>query len=114
MNSRRSNIEVIADILRMKEASKTQIMYRAGMSYAQLQKYLDYLTKGGLLVLSSNGYPRGTYTVSDKGELLLRLIENIEDLLYLDNGANQAENIGGAMRAPKSEGEKTPTESSRL
>ena len=40
MNHRRSNIEIIADMLRMGEngAGKTEIMYSANMSYSQLQK----------------------------------------------------------------------------
>ena len=40
MNKRRSNIEIIADMLRVGEngAGKTEIMYSANMSYAQIQK----------------------------------------------------------------------------
>ena len=42
MNQRRSNIEIIGDMLRVGEngAGKTEIMYSANMSYSQLQKYL--------------------------------------------------------------------------
>ena len=36
MNRRRSNVEVIADILRLGDAGKTEIMYSANMSYRQL------------------------------------------------------------------------------
>ena len=44
---RRSNIEIIADMLRVGEsgAGKTEIMYSANMSYTQIQKYLDYLVE---------------------------------------------------------------------
>jgi predicted transcriptional regulator len=41
MERRRSSVEVIADILRLGQAGKTEIMYSANMSYFQLQKYLN-------------------------------------------------------------------------
>ncbi len=43
LEQRRSNIQVIADILRLGETGKTEIMYSANMSYFQLQKYLKFL-----------------------------------------------------------------------
>ena len=49
MNKRRSSIQVIADMLRLGEAGKTEIMYSANMSYFQLQKYLQYLTERELI-----------------------------------------------------------------
>ncbi len=48
-NQKRSRIEVMADILRLGEAGKTQIMFEANLSYIQLQKYLRQLTEGGFL-----------------------------------------------------------------
>ncbi|MCD6452896.1 MAG: hypothetical protein J7K77_01190 [Dehalococcoidales bacterium] len=89
MNSRRSHIEVIADILRLRQASKTKIMYSVGMSYSQLQEYLGYLTQRGFLVmvpLNSRGAScRIAYKVSQSGEQLLQSIEKIEELLAGDN-----------------------------
>jgi molybdate transport repressor ModE-like protein len=89
MNSRRSNIEIIADILRMGRASKTQIMYRAAMSYSQLQKYLDYLLDRDFLNLVQGGYPGGTYHVTEKGRELLESIEKIEEVLSFGEGGSQ-------------------------
>ncbi len=100
MNGRRSNIEVIADILRIGEASKTHIMYSVGMSYAQLQKYLDYLMERGFLVRSlenSDRYRGGTYRISQEGKQLLQWIEKIEELLTVGNGVEQSENIGESL-----------------
>ncbi len=84
MNNRRSSIEIIADILRLGEASKTQVMYSASMSYAQLQKYLDYLISRGFLVRDTDGYPRGIFRVTREGKMLLKSIEKIEELLTID------------------------------
>jgi predicted transcriptional regulator len=84
MNCRRSNYEVVADILRMETASKTQIMYRAGMSYAQLNKYLDYLIDRGFLLWASDKYPAGIYRTTPQGEVLLDSIDKIQEMLGLD------------------------------
>ena len=81
MNSRRSNIEVIADMLRLGEAGKTEIMYSANMSYFQLQKYLLFLTQQGLVDKVKAGNPKITYKVTDRGLELLRSIDNILDML---------------------------------
>ena len=106
MSGRRSNIEIIADILRMGQASKTQIMYRVGMSYAQLQKYLDYLVGRGFLVRNAHKYPGGIYIVSQEGKLLLESIEKLEELLTFDSGDGLAQNIGDSLEAAKGNGSK--------
>ena len=78
MNNRRPNIEVIADMLRLGEAGKTEIMYSANMSYFQLQKYLKFLTQRGLIDRVVVGNPKITYKVTEKG---LGLLENIDSIL---------------------------------
>ena len=78
MNNRRSNIEVIADILRLGEAGKTEIMYSANMSYRQLQRYLEFLTQRRFIELVKVGNPVTTYKVNKKG---LELLESIDTLL---------------------------------
>ena len=79
MNNRRSNIEIIADILRLSEAGKNEIMYSANMSYRQLQKYLNFLTQEGFIEVKPSN-PRPTYRVTKKG---LRLLKNIDSLLEM-------------------------------
>ena len=83
MNNRRSNIEVIADMLRLGEAGKTEIMYSANMSYAQLQKYLKFLLQLGLIDKVTVGNPIVTYRVTKKGLRLLRSIDSILEMLEL-------------------------------
>ena len=67
MERRRSSVEVIADILRLGQAGKTEIMYSANMSYFQLQKYLKYLLKLGLIDKVEIDSPGVTYRVTEKG-----------------------------------------------
>ncbi|MDD5509376.1 MAG: winged helix-turn-helix domain-containing protein [Dehalococcoidales bacterium] len=81
MERRRSSIEVIADMLRLGEAGKTEIMYSANMSYFQLQKYLKFLLELKLIDRVMIGNPVVTYRVTRKGLKLLRHIDNILEIL---------------------------------
>jgi len=83
MNNRRSNIEVIADILRLGQAGKTEIMYSANMSYRQLQRYLEFLTQHELIEIMKVGNPVTVYKVSKKGLRLLKTIDNLLEMLDL-------------------------------
>jgi predicted transcriptional regulator len=83
MERRRSSIEVIADMLRLGEAGKTEIMYSANMSYFQLQKYLNFLLNLGLITKVKLGNPSVTYRVTRKGLKLLRQIDSILEMLEL-------------------------------
>ena len=79
-NRKRSDLEVVADILRIK-GSKTAIMYGANLSYAQTQKYLGILTEREFLesVVVRSG--RREYHPTEKAQELLRMIETIEELV---------------------------------
>jgi predicted transcriptional regulator len=81
IDRRRSSIEVIADMLRLGEAGKTEIMYSANMSYYQLQKYLNFLLQLGLIDKVTVGNPVVTYRVTRKGLRLLKSIDGILEIL---------------------------------
>jgi len=81
IDRRRSSIEVIADMLRLGEAGKTEIMYSANMSYFQLQKYLNFLLKLRLIDKVTVGNPMVTYRVTKKGLRLLKSIDGILEIL---------------------------------
>jgi len=76
-NQKRSNVEVIADILRLGEAGKTEIMYSANMSYRQLQKYLGFLVQRGLLDRIVVPNPGVKYRPTSKGQELLGRIDSV-------------------------------------
>jgi len=90
VNKRRSDIEIIADMLKVGEngAGKTEIMYSANMSYSQIQKYLGYLTAQGFIDKMKMGNPSVTYKVTDNGLKLLQLIDSIKEMLGLDDNNN--------------------------
>ena len=87
VNRRRSDIERIADMLKVGEngAGKTEIMYSANMSYAQIQKYLGYLMAQGFIGKMKMGNPAVSYRVTDSGLKLLELISSIKEMLGLDD-----------------------------
>ena len=90
VNRRRSDIEIIADMLEVGEngAGKTEIMYSANMSYAQIQKYLGFLMAQGFVDKMKMGNPSVTYQVTDSGLKLLELIGRIKEMLGLDDNIN--------------------------
>ena len=81
IDRRRSSIEVIADMLRLGEAGKTEIMYSANMSYFQLQKYLRFLLDLNLIDKVTLGNPMVTYRVTKKGLRLLKSIDSVLEIL---------------------------------
>ncbi len=83
LDRRRTSIEIIADMLRLGEAGKTEIMYSVNMSYFQLQKYLGFLLERKLIDKVTLGNPSVTYRVTRKGLRLLRSIDAILETLEL-------------------------------
>jgi len=87
INRRRSNIEIIAEMLKVGEngAGKTKIMYNANLSYAQIQKYLGFLVGQGFVDKMELGNPSVTYQVTESGLKLLESINNLMDMLELSS-----------------------------
>ncbi len=86
VNRRRSDIEIIAEMLKVGEngAGKTEIMYSVNMSYSQIQKYLGYFLSEGFIDTIKIGNPCVYYHVTDKGEKLLKLLTSVKEMLGLD------------------------------
>jgi len=83
MRQRRSNIEIMAEMLKVGEngAGKTEIMYSVNMSYRQIQKYLGFLITHEFIDKVEVGNPVVTYRVTDKGQSLLRSIDTVLEVL---------------------------------
>ena len=82
INQRRSNIEIIAEMLKVGEngAGKTKIMYNANLSYTQIQKYLGFLMSQGFIDKMEMGNPSVTYQITESG---LKLLESINSLMEM-------------------------------
>ncbi len=87
MNQRRSNIQIIRDMLKVGEngAGKTEIMYSANMSYSQIQKYLAFLIRHGFITKLKVGNPMVTYQVTEQGLSLLKSIDTVLEVLDLED-----------------------------
>jgi predicted transcriptional regulator len=87
VNQRRSNIEIIAEMLKIGEngAGKTKIMYNANLSYSQIQKYLGYLISQGFIDKLELGNPAVTYRVTESGLRLLSSISSVVEMLGLND-----------------------------
>lgn len=82
VRKRRDRLYIIAEILAIaKDGSlKTQIMYRANLSFAQLNEYLDFLLKKELLKMDTNN-GKTFYKTTSKGIKYLENYEEISNLL---------------------------------
>ena len=85
LEHRRSEIEIIAQILRQGEGSKTEIMYGVGLSYYQLQKYMRRLVELRLIHKETSAHHLH-YKITQKGQHLLREIDVL--LTMLNNERN--------------------------
>jgi len=88
-NKRRDRLHIIAEILTItKEGSlKTQIMYKANLSFAQLNEYLNFLTKIELLcTLKENS--KSIYKITDKGQKYLEKYKDISKILGNNSSKN--------------------------
>ncbi|MFA5363706.1 MAG: winged helix-turn-helix domain-containing protein [Candidatus Bathyarchaeia archaeon] len=79
---RRDRLYIIAEILNIaKDGSlKTQIMYRANLSFAQLNEYLGFLTKMDLLAIQKED-KKNSYQTTAKGEKYLEKYKDIANIL---------------------------------
>jgi len=82
-DSRRSEIEIIQDILKLSVdgAKKTEILYQGNLSYTLLRNYLGILLKNQVLeerIVRNNGNGSSRlYVTTHKGHELLRDIDKM-------------------------------------
>jgi predicted transcriptional regulator len=81
-HKRRDRLYIIAEILNITkdDCLKTQIMYRANLSFAQLNEYLSFLTKMDLLK-AQNENKKTIYRTTAKGDKFLEKYDDIANLL---------------------------------
>ena len=81
-HKRRDRLYIIADILEIAKGGslKTQIMYRANLSFAQLNEYLSFLIKMNLLEIKIEN-SKNIYRTTAKGEKYLEKYKDLANLL---------------------------------
>ncbi len=80
--NRRDKLVLISNMLYFaaKGVCKTELMYKVGLSSAQLEKYIPVLVKSELLEIS-NGRKRLLYKTTQKGKSFLDIFDNLVKLL---------------------------------
>jgi predicted transcriptional regulator len=73
LNNRRSDIEILAVILRVtwNSAKKTKLLHQANLSGCQLKKYLEFLIKSGFISERPTSKRVCSYKTTTKGTLFL-------------------------------------------
>jgi predicted transcriptional regulator len=79
---RRDQLSIVADILEITQhgALKTQIMYKANLSFTQLNEYLTFLVQNNLLIQALRE-GKETYVVTFKGRDFLRRHNELTQML---------------------------------
>lgn len=80
----RSRTDIVSEILEAAKggATKTRIMYKAYLSYAQLKQYLAILLENDLI---DHDQSRQTYKTTPKGVRFLKAFEEMGDLIATVN-----------------------------
>ena len=86
LERRRDRIYIMAEILQvtLEGALKTQVMYKANLSFAQLNQYLSLLLDLDLLELKKSS-ERTVYKTTTKGMHFLESCKQIQELLKKTN-----------------------------
>jgi len=92
---RRDRLYIMAEVLEIAKNGclKTQIMYRANLSFAQLNDYLGFLLDIGLLKETSEN-EKSVFRTTPKGARFLRNYYKIRDLLRKKGEKSVLENSG--------------------
>lgn len=96
---RRDRLLIMAEILEVAidGALKTQLMYRANLSFAQLNEYIRILVDLGLL-RTDNDSQRTMYRTTPKGMRYLQSYREIKDLLKKErHGVSNGNNGNGVF-----------------
>jgi len=92
---RRDRLYIMAEVLEIAKNGclKTQIMYRANLSFAQLNDYLGFLLEVGLLKETIEN-KKDVYKTTSKGARFLQNYYRIRDLLRGKSEKSGLENYG--------------------
>ena len=83
LGHRRGEVEILLDILSIsvRGVKITQLMYKANLSYATLQKYLLIMSKRGLITTVCNADGSVVYYPTEKGKLVLNRLKEVRQVL---------------------------------
>ncbi len=84
VGTRRSDIDIIQDILSAGMGRTGELRDSVNLSHTQLQKYLAFLEGAGLITLDRAEARSASFAVTSKGKLVLQLLERLAAALMPD------------------------------
>jgi len=83
MGKKRSDIEILADILKVAKggAKKSHIVYKANLNFKIVKNYLTILSESGLITCPEG--PENTFNTTDKGIEYINHFECFKDYMKL-------------------------------
>ena len=100
LGHRRDATRVMYDILCLMRdrASKTQIVYRANLNFHFVNEYIRYLVGKRFIERNNDGLPFTVYELTERGEHLIRLLEELYSPTLLSYTGRSSGVIGRAGR----------------
>jgi predicted transcriptional regulator len=99
---RRDKLDIILRILDVGSVpvKKTHILYKAGINFYQLSRYLDLLQKTGMIEQINE--PFAAYRTTEKGRVLINLFNGIESEAKAEASAKIANSNPGTYYLARS------------
>jgi len=82
LSRRRDKLHIVTEILEISKrgALKTEVMYRANLSFTQLNEYLGFMLRIGLLERVERTGDRTVYKITSKGRDFIERYNEIREL----------------------------------
>jgi predicted transcriptional regulator len=91
IGNRRSEFEIMQDILRMDAGSTTTLRYSVNLSHSQMRKYLSFMENSSLIQLQRRGRRTTTFQVTPKGRQVLDQLGQLFQLMGLESEEETSE-----------------------
>ena len=103
VGTRRSDIDIIRDILATGMGRTSELRDTVNLSHTQLQKYLVFLEGCNLIVLYRESARGVSFSVTNKGTLVLQLVERLAAALTPGVQVEAVPWAGGIPANPRKE-----------
>ena len=90
---RRSDVEIIREILRTDGGALSDLRYAVSLSYAQVKRYVVSLERSGNIVLEHRGSRIAGFKTTERGRAALKLLEELIPVLGYEPLPELEENI---------------------
>jgi predicted transcriptional regulator len=82
LSKRRDKLHIVTEILEISKrgALKTEVMYKANLSFTQLNEYLNFMLRIGLLEKIERAGDRTVYAITGKGRGFIVRYNEIREL----------------------------------